>query len=181
MLGKVQFAVAQHFTLLNTIVWDKVDPGLGWRWRRTWEAIIEASLGKPRVWNGGTDARNVLRFAKAILQSDQHPTPKPVPLLEEIIKAAAPSRGSIPDLFAGSGPHTDCGRADGPDLLCRRTRATVLRYHCGEVGGAHRMPRMPCVSAWSTLPRGQAKPACVAREIGVSAVPRGSQAGSTGG
>lgn len=104
VLGKAQLAIAQHFALLNTIVWDKVDPGLGWRWRRSWEAIIEASVGKPRVWNGGTDVRNVLRFAKAIPQADDHPTPKPVALLEEIIRAAAPARGAILDPFAGSGP-----------------------------------------------------------------------------
>ena len=104
VLAKALLAISQHFTLLNTIVWDKVDPGLGWRWRRSWEAIIEASVGKPRVWNGGTEMRNVLRYAKAIPQSDDHPTPKPVPLLEEIIKAAAPSRGLILDPFAGSGP-----------------------------------------------------------------------------
>jgi hypothetical protein len=52
------------------------DPGLGWRWRRSWEATIEASVGRPRVWNGGNEARNVLRFAKAIPQADDHPTPK---------------------------------------------------------------------------------------------------------
>ena len=104
MLGRAQLAIAQHFTLLNTIVWDKVDPGLGWRWRRSWEAVIEASVGKPRVWNGGTEMRNVLRFAKAIPQADDHPTPKPVSLLEELIRAAAPSRGLILDPFAGSGP-----------------------------------------------------------------------------
>lgn len=104
VLAKALLAIAQHFTLLNTIVWDKADPGLGWRWRRSWEAIIEASVGKPRVWNGGTDARNVLRFAKAIPQQNDHPTPKPVPLLEEIIRAAAPSRGLVLDPFAGSGP-----------------------------------------------------------------------------
>jgi len=73
-------------------------------WRRSWEAIIEASVGKPRIWQGGTEKRNVLRYAKAIPQADDHPTPKPVPLLEEIIRAAAPSRGLILDPFAGSGP-----------------------------------------------------------------------------
>ena len=103
VLAKALLALAEQFTLLNTIVWDKVDPGLGWRWRRSWEAIIEASVGKSRVWHGGTNARNVLRYAKAIPQSDDHPTPKPVPLLEEIILAAAPARGAILDPFAGSG------------------------------------------------------------------------------
>jgi len=104
VLAKALLAISEHFTLLNTIVWDKVDPGLGWRWRRSWEAIIEASAGKPRTWHGGTEKRNVLRFAKAIPQSDDHPTPKPVPLLEEIVRAAAPSRALILDPFAGSGP-----------------------------------------------------------------------------
>ena len=104
VLAKALLAISEHFALLNTLVWDKVDPGLGWRWRRSWEAIIEACHGKPRVWHGGTDQRNVLRYAKAIPQSDDHPTPKPVPLLEEIIRAAAPSRGVVLDPFAGSGP-----------------------------------------------------------------------------
>ena len=104
VLAKALLAISEHFTLLNTLVWDKVDPGLGWRWRRSWEAIVEASLGKPRVWNGGTEARNVLRFAKAIPQAEEHPTPKPVPLLEELIKATSPSRGLVLDPFAGSGP-----------------------------------------------------------------------------
>ncbi len=104
VLAKALLAIAEHLTLLNTLVWDKVDPGLGWRWRRSWEAIIEASVGKPRVWYGGTDCRNVLRYAKAIPQADEHPTPKPVPLLEELIRAAAPTRGIVLDPFAGSGP-----------------------------------------------------------------------------
>jgi len=103
VLAKALLAISQHFTLLNTIVWDKVDPGLGWRWRRSWEAVIEAGVGRPRVWHGGTGRRNVLRFARAIPHSDDHPTPKPVPLLEEIILAAAPARGTVLDPFAGSG------------------------------------------------------------------------------
>ena len=104
VLAKAMLAIAEQFTLLNVLVWDKVDPGLGWRWRRSWEAIIEASVGKPRVWNGGTEMRNVLRAPRAIPQASDHPTPKPVPLLEELIKAAAPSRGLVLDPFAGAGP-----------------------------------------------------------------------------
>ena len=61
-------------------------------------------MGRPRIWCGGTQARNVLRFAKAIPQADDHPTPKPVPLLEELIRASAPGRGLVLDPFAGSGP-----------------------------------------------------------------------------
>jgi DNA modification methylase len=103
-LAHTVLAVERHFGLLNILVWDKLDPGLGWRWRYSWEAIIEACLGEPRVWHGGSDKRNVLRFPKGIPGAEEHPTPKPVPLLEELMRAAAPSRGIILDPFAGSGP-----------------------------------------------------------------------------
>jgi len=104
VLARALMAISQQFTLLNTLVWDKVDPGLGWRWRRSWEAIVEASHGKPAGWYGGTEKRNVLRYPRAIPQADDHPTPKPVPLLEEVIRASVSSRGLILDPFAGSGP-----------------------------------------------------------------------------
>jgi len=103
VLAKSMLAIAQHLNLLNVLVWDKVDPGLGWRWRRSWEAVIEAANGRPSVWNGGTGMRNILRFPKAIPQSDSHPTPKPVPLLAELIKACCPTNGLVVDPFAGSG------------------------------------------------------------------------------
>jgi DNA modification methylase len=102
-LAKVLLAVERYFDLLNLLCWDRVDPGLGWRWRRSWEAIVEASVGPPKVWHGGTDQRNVLRFPRAIPQAGDHPTPKPIGLLEEIMRCAAPARGLILDPFAGSG------------------------------------------------------------------------------
>jgi site-specific DNA-methyltransferase (adenine-specific) len=102
--SRALLAISQHLTLLNTIVWDKIDPGLGWRWRRPWEAIIEASVGQPKGWYGGTEKRNVLRYPRAIPQADDHPTPKPVALLEELIRASVRRRGLILDPFAGSGP-----------------------------------------------------------------------------
>jgi len=102
-LARAILAVERNFDLLNVLCWDRVDPGLGWRWRRSWEAVIEASVGRPRVWHGGTDKRNVLRFPRAIPQSEDHPTPKPIPLLAELMLSAAPARGTVLDPFAGSG------------------------------------------------------------------------------
>jgi len=104
VLGKALLAISEHFTLLNTLVWDKVDPGLGWRWRRSWEAIIEAANGQPRSWYGGTEKRNVLRYPRPIPGPHEHPTPKPVPLFEELIRASVPPGELILDPFAGSGP-----------------------------------------------------------------------------
>ena len=103
VLAKCLLAIADHLNLLNVLVWDKLDPGLGWRWRRSWEAILEAANGKPATWNGGNELRNILRCRKAIPSSEEHPTPKPVPLLEQLIRACCPTQGLVLDPFAGSG------------------------------------------------------------------------------
>jgi DNA modification methylase len=144
VLAKALLAISQHFTLLNTIVWDKVDIGLGWRWRRSWEAVIEASVGRPRVWHGGTGRRNVLRFPRAIPQSDDHPTPKPIPLLEEIILAAAPARGAILDPFAGSGSTLIAAERTGRSCLAaelepRYCDIALVRWEAISGGRAQRL------------------------------------------
>ena len=144
VLAKALLAISEHFTLCNTIVWDKVDPGLGWRWRRSWEAVIEASVGRPRVWHGGTDRRNVLRFPRAISQSDDHPTPKPIPLLAELILAAAPARGIILDPFAGSGSTVIAAEQTGrscvaAELEARYCDIVLARWEAVSGGEARRL------------------------------------------
>jgi ParB/RepB/Spo0J family partition protein len=133
VLAKALLAISEHFDLLNVLVWDKIDPGLGWRWRRSWEAIVEASYGQPKVWHGGRDRRNVLRFPKAIPQADDHPTPKPVPLLEEIIRSAAPAQGRVLDPFAGSGSALIAAERTGrtclvAELECRYADIIIARW-----------------------------------------------------
>ena len=103
VLARALLAVAEHFDLLNLLIWDKITPGLGWRWRRSYETIIEAAVGKPAVWHGGTTCRNVLRHPRVISGSDDHPTVKPIPLLAELMRAGVRVKGLILDPFCGSG------------------------------------------------------------------------------
>jgi site-specific DNA-methyltransferase (adenine-specific) len=102
-LAEAILAVSRHFTLQNCLAWDKETPGLGWRWRRSWEAIIEASVGTPAHWYGGTNRGNVLRWPKLIPQEDDHPTPKPVDLLADLLRASSRTGQTVLDPFAGSG------------------------------------------------------------------------------
>jgi len=132
-LAKAILAVERHFELLNVLCWDRVDPGLGWRWRRSWEAVIEASVGRPKVWHGGTDKRNVLRYPRAIPQAGDHPTPKPAGLLAELIRCAAPARGIVLDCFAGSGSTLIAAEQTGricyaAELEPRHCDITVARW-----------------------------------------------------
>ena len=102
-LGQALLAVSRHFDLQNCLVWDKETPGRGWRWRRSWEAIIEASVGSPSHWYGGSHRRNVLRWPKLIPQEGDHPTPKPTELLAELMRCSSRPGQVVLDPFAGSG------------------------------------------------------------------------------
>ena len=96
-------AVSRHLNLLNCLVWDKEIPGLTERWRHSWEAILEASLGPPRCWHGGNGRRNVLRHPRPAPTDESHPTPKPVSLLAELLRAASNPGSLVLDPFGGAG------------------------------------------------------------------------------
>jgi site-specific DNA-methyltransferase (adenine-specific) len=98
-----------------TLTWDKgVSPGMGdlaLPWGLSTEEIYVLGSWpaiKPggRFWEGGTPSRaaSVLRVdtlnSQAIDRPD-HPTPKPIPLMERLIEKCPP--GVIADPFAGSG------------------------------------------------------------------------------
>jgi site-specific DNA-methyltransferase (adenine-specific) len=103
MLAHAMLAIATHFDFQNCLVWDKESPGLGWRWRPSWEGIIEATRGERSRWYGGSHRRNVLRWPRLIPQAEDHPTPKPIGLLAELIRVSSRTGEAVLDPFAGSG------------------------------------------------------------------------------
>ena len=103
MLAHALLAISRHFDLQTCLVWDKETPGLGWHWRPSWEAVIEATVGPRERWFGGGHRRNVLRWPKLIPAGDEHPTPKPTGLLAELLRASSRPGEVVLDPFAGSG------------------------------------------------------------------------------
>jgi len=85
------------------LIWDKgEDPGTGdltMPWGSSFEEIYIS--GKGPIWQGGRTI-SVLRIGKPLgFERPEHPTPKPVPLMERLIEKCPP--GIIADPFAGSG------------------------------------------------------------------------------
>lgn len=103
VLALAMLAIARHFTLQNVLAWDKETPGLGWHWRSSWDAIIEATVGERGRWYGGTHRRNVLRWHKLIPAAGDHPTPKPAELLAELMRVSSRAGEVVLDPFVGSG------------------------------------------------------------------------------
>lgn len=83
-----------------TLVWDKTFFGMGAIFRNQYELIVHASAGNPRPPQR-RDVGNVIRCKP--VDNDDHPTEKPVGLLEVLITVVSAPGGAVLDCMAGSG------------------------------------------------------------------------------
>lgn len=88
-----------NYRVQGMIVWDKESFGLGNGFRAQHELICHASKGVPTVHDRGTG--NVLRASR--VPPDDHPSPKPVGLMERLLNVVCPPDGVVLDPFMGSG------------------------------------------------------------------------------
>lgn len=101
----------------QTLIWDKGDdPGTGdltMPWGSSYEEIYVS--GKGKIWTGARTAA-VLRYSKPRGTSrPDHPSPKPIPLMEALIERCPP--GVIADPFAGSGSTLVAARNLGRKII----------------------------------------------------------------
>jgi len=85
---------------LGVVVWDKVNFTMGTHFRYRHEFVLHFSkgIGTPPLRK---DVPNILQ-AKAVGRDREHPTEKPVGLLEQILSVIGPEDGTVLDCFAGS-------------------------------------------------------------------------------
>ena len=99
-----------NYRIQGMVVWDKQSIGMGNGFRRQHELICHASKGVPNVFNKGVG--DVLRFKRE--EPINHPSPKPVRLMERLLTVVSDVDGVILDPFMGSGSTLraakDCGR-----------------------------------------------------------------------
>lgn len=81
------------------VVWDKQSYGLGNGFRSQHELVCHASKGTPRIANRSTG--NVLSAKR--VANDDHPSPKPVSLMERLVDVVSEPGELILDPFAGGG------------------------------------------------------------------------------
>lgn len=91
----------------QAVVWDKGGLGMGWKYRRNYEFILVAKRkgGKMR-WcpnEKGVNTGNIVRIPKILPRADQHPTVKPVSLVEHFLHLHTKPGDLVLDPFAGSG------------------------------------------------------------------------------
>lgn len=91
------------FELRGTLVWDKMSIGPGVYWRNQFESIVMASKGRVGNWQGGRAKANILRHKRVRALPSGHPTPKPLPLVKELLECSSRLGDLVLDPFAGSG------------------------------------------------------------------------------
>jgi site-specific DNA-methyltransferase (adenine-specific) len=82
------------------VVWDKGGLGMGWHYRRNWECVLVSETSR---WFGGDSVPNVVKFPKIIPGELDHPTPKPIELMDFFIQNHTEPDDLVLDPFAGHG------------------------------------------------------------------------------
>ncbi len=87
----------------HSVVWDKLNPGLGQRYRRQHEMMMVAhKTGGSILWGTGQpQAPNIMRLSPPRVRL--HPNEKPLALIEEIVGRHSDPGQTILDPFMGSG------------------------------------------------------------------------------
>jgi site-specific DNA-methyltransferase (adenine-specific) len=98
-----------NYRVNDQVVWDKESIGMGHVFRKQHELILVASKGVAR--NSDRSIGTVIRCRRSL--SDDHPSPKPVGLLERLIRATSASGDIVLDPFMGCGPSLVAAKALG--------------------------------------------------------------------
>jgi len=96
----------QVFEFKQMVVWDKGPMGMGWHYRRSYETILVGmKKGAACKWYDTTQKiENIIRpIRKIIPTKEDHPTPKPVGLMEHFLKLHTQEGDTVLDPFLGGG------------------------------------------------------------------------------
>lgn len=120
----------------HSAIWDKINPGLGWRYRRQHEMVMVAHRrGGAIRWNLSAKAKgNVVRVLKP--RQGNHPNEKPLELVRFFIERHSRRGDLVLDPFLGSGTTAIAARELGRHFLgfelngeyCRAARRRLARW-----------------------------------------------------
>jgi site-specific DNA-methyltransferase (adenine-specific) len=90
-------------TFFHSVIWDKINPGLGWRYRRQHEMVmVSHKQGARLAWSDPeATCPNILRISTD--RDREHPNGKPIALVAAFIKLHTLEGQVVLDPFCGSG------------------------------------------------------------------------------
>jgi len=90
-------------SFFHSVIWDKKNPGMGWRYRRQHEMVMVAHRrGGKLAWaDPDVKQRNIISMSKP--RTGHHPNEKPVELVQRFIELHTKPGDVVLDPFMGSG------------------------------------------------------------------------------
>jgi site-specific DNA-methyltransferase (adenine-specific) len=90
-------------SFFHSVIWDKKNPGIGWRFRRQHEMVMVAHKdGGKLAWvDSKASQRNIISISKPRLKN--HPNEKPLGLVEIFLRLTTSTEDLVLDPFMGSG------------------------------------------------------------------------------
>lgn len=103
----------QGLSFFHSVIWDKINPGLGWRFRRQHEMVMVAHrTGGKLAWADDDKAvPNVMRFGPP--RDRQHPNEKPIDLPGHFVRLTTQPGDLVLDPFMGSGTTLVAAKSQG--------------------------------------------------------------------
>ncbi len=100
-------------SFFHSVIWDKINPGIGWRFRRQHEMVMVAHrTGGKLAWADDDKATpNVMRFGPP--RDRQHPNEKPIDLPGHFVRLTTKPGDLVLDPFMGSGTTLVAAKGQG--------------------------------------------------------------------
>ena len=93
----------EGLSFFHSVIWDKLNPGVGWRYRRQHEMVMVAHRAAGKLaWSGEVDALPNI-YAEMKPRGNDHPNLKPLGLISRFIRAHTSAGETVLDPFMGSG------------------------------------------------------------------------------
>ena len=97
-------------TFFHMVIWDKKNPGTGWRYRRQHELVIVGMReGSKIAWPGGGSSKNpgsianIISISKPRRYGETHPNDKPPELVQKFLSVHTAVGDVVIDPFMGGG------------------------------------------------------------------------------
>lgn len=126
----------------HSVIWDKVNPGLGWRYRRQHEMVmVSHRIGGKLLWaDNNRAARNV--FSLMPPRNREHPNEKPLSLVEYFLEHHTQEGETVLDPFMGSGTTGVACAKMGRSFIGIEIDETYFNIACRRTREAYAQPDM---------------------------------------
>jgi site-specific DNA-methyltransferase (adenine-specific) len=126
----------------HSVIWDKINPGLGWRYRRQHEMVMVAHrTGGKLAWADPDVAQgNIIRLAAPYGGEREHPNEKPLGLVLRMVKLHTTIGQMVCDPFMGSGTTGVACAKTGRKFIGIELDETYFDIACKRVEAAYRQP-----------------------------------------